>query len=256
MHTQHLARNAIHAAKCLGGAATAESEDDSMAAESAAIERGIRPVEIARAIASTTTSSKEVMLRHMRAEWSLFAQKPSVYMIAKDLATSQTLTDIKNNEALGLVRPAVFDELQKLRADETRFRALILGLRAQTTIRERDSIAERLEILLEDYQDDYGRSLDAESLRTFIALLLQHPQLRRPAITAAENGNLFVEWKTEDRKRFLGLQMLPMNQARFVAFRPDAKHPHLRNSSSGVTSIDQLFADLASYDILAWALVV
>lgn len=252
IHAQSLARKAIHAAKCLG--ATDDFEVDSMA-ECAAVERGIRPVEIVRATASTTTSSMGVMLRDMHADWSVLGHNVAVYSVrAKDFTASPTFTGIKNNESLSVVRQAVFDELQKLRADETRFRAVIRELRAQTTISERESIAKRLEVLLEDYQNDYGRSLNAESLRTFVALLLQHPQLRRPAITAAENGNLFVEWKTEDRKRFLGLQMLPMNQVRFVAFRPDAKHPHLRNSTSGITSVEQLFADLASYNILGWTL--
>jgi hypothetical protein len=251
--TQSLAHKAIHAAKCLSAAD--DFEFDSMTAEYAAVGSGIRPVEIGRATASTTTSSSVGLLREMHADWPQLGH--TVYLVsAKDFTTSPTFTESKNNEALSLVRLAVFDELQRLRADDTRFRAVIRELRTQTAIRERESIANRLEVLLEDFQDDYGRSLNVESLRTFVALLSLHPELRRPAITAAENGNLFAEWKTQDGKRFLGLQMLPMNQVRFVAFRPDAKHSHLRNHSSGVTSVDQLFADLASYDILAWALAV
>lgn len=163
------------------------------------------------------------------------------------------ITNNKHERLPSSPQLAVFDELEKLRADETRFRAGVAELRAMTTVRERESIAQRLENLLADFRDDYGRCLDTESLRTLIALLVLHPALKRPFITATEKGFLFSEWRSEDQKRLLSLQMLPAHRVRFVAYQPATTYPHLRKHSSGVTSVEELFSDLASYDILAWA---
>lgn len=251
---QSLAYSAINASKCLGF--PWGQDVGSGVAENLAVGPDIRSVEILRATAGTATPGSVLILRGMSANTTLINHYALDYLMSgKGAVALLSVPDEKHNEILGYPKLAVFDELQKLRADETRFRAVLRDLRSLTSVRERESIVKRLEALLEDFQDDYGRCLDTESLRTFVALLSLYPELRRPVITAAENGNLFAEWKTEDGKRFLGLQMLPMHQVRFVAFRPDAKYSQLRNHSSGVTSVDQLFTDLASYDVLAWARV-
>lgn len=244
---QALAHGAINAGRYFNSACL---DDDSRVVGNPAVGRDIRLVEIVGATANTNTSSSEMTSRDMLGDQAHIADP-----LVKDFPKSLMLTDSKYNEIPDYARLAVFDGLQKLRADETRFRAVLRELQTLTTIREGAPIVKRLEVLLQDFQDDYGRCLDTESLRTFIALLSLHPNLRRPVITAADNGNLFAEWKSEDGKRFLGLQMLPIRQIRFVAFRPDAKYPQLRNHSSGITPADQLFTDLASYDVLAWARV-
>ena len=176
-------------------------------------------------------------------------------VVMVEIKSASTLTNRKYEEKLGSVSFSAFDELQKIRADDTRFRGALRELLTLTNIHEIEAIAKRLEILLEDFQGDYGRCLSTESLRSLIALLSLHPMLRRPMITASENGNLSVEWKSEDGRQFLGLQMLPMRQIRFFTFRPDAKFSTLRKHLSGLTSVDELFSDLASYDILSWICV-
>ncbi len=215
----------------------------------------IQPVEIVQAISSTTTPlaglSHEMLNAWLQGK-SRGECRAVVVLGVRELGISPAYTGSRKDELFTHEGLAVFDELQKLRADETPFRAVLRQLQAQASIRAREAIAERLEILLEDFQDDYGRSLNPESMKTLLALLTLHPDLKRPTITAAENGNLFVEWKSEDKTRFLGLQLLPMHQVRFVAYCPDARNPHLRKHSSGVTSVDQLFVDLASYDVLSW----
>lgn len=254
-HEQSLAYSAINASKCLGF--SWGQDVGSEVAKNLAAGPDIQSIEILSATAGTATPKMVLILRDIPANTKLISHYASDYlkMSGTDAVTLLPVTDIKHNEILGYPKLAVFDELQKLRADETRFRAVLRDLRSLTAVREQETIVKRLEALLEDFQDDYGRCLDTESLRTFVALLSLYPELRRPVITAAENGNLFAEWKTEDGKRFLGLQLLPMHQVRFVAFRPDTKYSQLRNHSSGITSVDQLFTDLASYDILAWARV-
>lgn len=208
----------------------------------------IRSVEIPRAT-SVTSTSQWIMVSGNTTNVLL----PDIIMKLKEIVVSNSITDNSYNENLCHPTLAVFDELQKIRADDTRFQTVLSHFQSLTNVRERESIAMRLESLLGDFQDDYGRCLDAESMRTFVALYSLHPELGRPVITAAENGILFAEWKTNDGKQFIGLEMLPTHQVRFVAFRPDAKYPQLRNCTSGITSVEQLHIDLASYDILAWA---
>lgn len=236
-------------------------EDEVTSTGWGAINRDVRPMEIHRTLTSTTASSASLSAHNVLSAWlqrgkshaKHYGQPVVRWVGVKEFAISSAYTDSRKDELVGYERVPVFDELQTLRADEAPFRIVLRQLEAQTAIRARESIAERLEGLLEDFQEDCSRSLNPESLRTFLTLLIQHPDLKRPSITAADSGNLVVEWKSEDKMRFLGLQMLPMHQVRFVAYSPDARNPHFKKHSSGVTSVDQLFVDLASYDVLSWA---
>lgn len=254
---QALAHRAINAGTF---PSAAWEDDDSLAIESLTAERGVRSMEIIRTATSATNTKtisrdvlgRQVFVRLLPSHYLRHDRYPRADV--KDFVTPTTLTDSTPNENNSNWL-AVFDELRNLRADETRFREALCELRSMENVREGEAIAKRLEALLDDFQDDYGRCLDTESLRTFIALLSLHPELKRPVITAAENGNLFAEWKSEDGKRFLGLQLLPMLQVQFVTFQPNAKYSQLRNHSSGITSVDQVFMDTASYNILAWACV-
>ncbi len=244
---QSLAQNEINANKLLGY--YWDQHVDSATYEYPATGADILRVDIPRATAVNTASQLKISDYTTTNSYS----EPDYIMKLRELLFWRPSTDIKHNEILGHPTLDVFEELQKIRADETHFRSLLRDIPSLTDVRERESIAIRLEALLGDFQDDYGRCLDAESLRTFVTLFSLHPELSKPIITAAENGNLFAEWKAEDGKRFLGLQMLPTHQVRFVAIRPHAKYPQLRNYNSGVTSVEQLFTDLDSYDILSWA---
>lgn len=262
MREHSLAHKARCAERYLGF--TSDLEDESTSTGWGAIGHDIQPMEIPHTLTSTAVSSAGLSLHDVLSPWSQRGKsrakcygQPVVHVVGlKKFALSPAYTDSKRDELFGYERLAVFDELQELRADEAPFRVVLQQLHAQTAIRAKESIAERLETLLEDFQEDYGRSLNPESLRSFLALLIQHPDLKRPLITAAESGNLIVEWRSEDKARFLGLQILPMHQVRYVAYRPDGRNPHLKNHSSGVTSVDYLFVDLASYDVLSWARLV
>jgi hypothetical protein len=148
---------------------------------------------------------------------------------------------------------AAFEELARVRADTSNFLKAICLLRNAELITEREALADRLTVLLQDYQDDYGQSLDAESLHTFIAFVSFYPELKRPIITATPDGNLFAEWKGDEGSRYLGVQFLPTRQVRYVAIRPNPQHPQHRIRSSGVITTDQLLAEIPSHNIGDWA---
>lgn len=147
----------------------------------------------------------------------------------------------------------VFDELDRVRADDRPFLKVVGDLRNAPTIPERDALADRLEGLLQAYLEDYGQALDAESLRTFMAFVSHHPELKRPVITATPDGNLFAEWKGDKGRRYLGVQFLPTRQVRYVAIRPNPRHAPYRIRSSGLVTVDQLLAEITSYDVTDWA---
>lgn len=173
--------------------------------------------------------------------------RASDLMKEKEAAVWYPDTSFKQSGALD----TVFYELRKSREED--FQVELYRLRNLADVQARVVIAERLETLLEDFQDEYDHCLDLESLRLFVSLLSLNPQLKRPIITATESGCLVVEWKSEDKTKFLGLQMLSIHKVRFVAFRPSEKNPQLRKHVSGETSVNELFSDLVSYNIKAWA---
>lgn len=148
---------------------------------------------------------------------------------------------------------AAFEDLEKVRADNRTFLKVVAEVRDSKTIPESAALADRLKVLLDAYYDDYGQTLDAESLRTFVSFVSLHPELRRPIITATPDGNLFAEWKGNDGIHYLGLQFLPSRQVRYVAVRPNPKHNHYRIRSSGLVTPDQLVAEIAGHRVLDWA---
>lgn len=247
-HAQSLELRAIHASKFLGS--FQGWNEGTMFVESLKSRHDIQTVEIS--FTPTITSGVIAGIGSMSAGVIRALQNPSsghpFYKMGNVLLST---TGIERNEIANY--PAAFDELHELRTDKTKFLAALKDLKSQVAIHERESIVHRLETLLVDFQDDYDRALDANSLRTLIALLSLYPKLKRPSITADENGNLFAEWKSEDGKRSLGLLILPMRQVRFVAFRPDTLSPMRKKYVSGLSSVEELFTDLASYDILSWA---
>lgn len=148
---------------------------------------------------------------------------------------------------------AAFEDLARVRADNRSFLKVICLLRNLELIPEKEVLADRLTGLLHDYQDDYGQSLDAESLHTFIAFVSFHPNLKRPIITATPDGNLFAEWKADEGRRYLGVQFLPTRQVRYVAIRPNPEHPQLRIRTSGVATTNHLLAEIPTHNVGDWA---
>lgn len=147
---------------------------------------------------------------------------------------------------------AAFEELARVRADDRNFLKVVGDLRNAKTIPENEALSDRLEALLRAYQEDYGQSLDAESLRTFMSFVSHHPELKRPIITATPDGNLFAEWKGDEGRRYLGVQFLPTRQVRYVAIRPNPQHVQCIRSS-GLVTADQLLAEIASHNVADWA---
>lgn len=152
-----------------------------------------------------------------------------------------------------VAQSTAFEDLAKVRADDRNFLKVLRSLRNSELILEKEVLAERLTVLLHDYQDDYGQSLDAESLNTFIAFVSFHPELKRPIITATPDGNLFAEWKGDEGRRYLGVQFLPTRQVRYVAIRPNPQHPQLRIRTSGIVTTDQLLAEISIHNVSDWA---
>lgn len=171
---------------------------------------------------------------------------------SKKQFTLYTTATSSPSEPLSVSRGA-FEELAKTRANASSFLRAIDDLRHTVIIHDRELIANRLKELLVDYQEDYGQSLDAESLRTFITFMASHPELRRPILTATPEGNLFGEWKDQGRTRYVGVHFLPTRQVRYVAYRPNPLYPHQRARTSGLITADLLLKELNAYEILSWA---
>ena len=259
---QSLARKAIHARKWMGARSWGDEYDTYASSGTAATTEDIKTIDFSQAavvgsgtqlpgffiIQSSGAEAHDVLSIGSDGITGYWANIASTYSKA-----GIESADIKFVDIPRLGKSDLFRELQKHRADQTRFREQLSRLYSLTNVRERGSIAGRIDELLGDFQSDYGRSLNTESLQTFIELLSLNPGLKRPVITALDNGNLLAEWRSEDKSHYLGAQMLATHQVRFVAIRPDVKRPHLRIHSSGVTSVDELISDLASYNILSWA---
>lgn len=123
---------------------------------------------------------------------------------------------------------------------------------AQASLQGHASIAERIEILFADFQDNDCRGIATDSLNTFLALFSSHPTLANPALSVNENGNMMARWEAKAKRMSLQLEFLAHGQLRFHAMYAKPGTTSLPNQLTGTTTLDHLFSELAHYHSLAW----
>lgn len=152
------------------------------------------------------------------------------------------------------VAQTAFQELDCLRANDKEVRQLIGRIRNEIDADERELIARRLEVLQEGYREENnGRALSADSLRSFVAFLLTASGLKRPSLSATSEGYLYGRWKG-DEGRLLSVQFLPASGASFVLFHPNSVRPSKMSRQYGMTTADALMAEvIIPNQVLLWA---
>ena len=76
--------------------------------------------------------------------------------------------------------------------------------------------------------------------------------LKYPNISLTPDDNIYTSWSDEQNKLFSVLFLPNREDARFVIFKPNNRHPKRQIRISGTVTTDILIETVESYNILDW----
>jgi hypothetical protein len=140
-----------------------------------------------------------------------------------------------------------------LKSEEEQVEELILQIKRLRSIPYNDNLADKLITLFNDAkeEDPFSLGISAESLRNFISFLLSHTNLRCPTISLTPDYHIYASWRSQQNQLF-SVHFLPNNDARFVIFNPNNRHPEKLTRISGVSTTDILMETLIPHHIEEW----
>ncbi len=151
-----------------------------------------------------------------------------------------------------------FTQLDLLENEEEKIVNLIFLIRRSHSILYREKLTNRLFTLFKDAKEDHPDcpGIAANSLINFIKLLQLHPNLKYPSISLTPDNNIYASWREKQNRiyRVFSVHLLPNEDARFVIFKPNYKHPNQQIRISGTTTTDILIETVLPYGVDDWIL--
>lgn len=147
-----------------------------------------------------------------------------------------------------------FTQADLLDNEEDQTQDLIFRIRTLTPISYREKLANRLLTLFNDAKEEDTASfgIAVDSLRNFYNFIHLHTNLKYPNISLTPDDNIYISWRNEHNRVFSVLFLPNGEDARFVIFKPNNRHPKLQIRISGTTTTDILLETVESYDVLDW----
>lgn len=147
-----------------------------------------------------------------------------------------------------------FTQTDLLNNEEDQVQELIFQIRKSLPICYRESLANRILTLFNDAKEEDSASLGIAvgSLRNFYNFLRLHTNLKYPNISLTPDGNIYTSWRDEQNKLFSVLFLPNREDARFVIFKPNNRHPKRQIRISGTVTTDILIETVKTYKILDW----
>ncbi len=169
------------------------------------------------------------------------------------------LTAIEQEGYESLLRPwserkDPFTQADLLDNEEDQTQDLIFRIRTLTPISYREKLANRLLALFNDAKEEDPASfgIAVDSLRNFYNFIHLHTNLKYPNISLTPDDNIYISWRGEHNKVFSVLFLPNGEDARFVIFKPNNRHPKLQIRISGTATTDILIETVKPYDVLDW----
>jgi len=147
-----------------------------------------------------------------------------------------------------------FTQTDLLNNEEDQVQELIFRIRKSISIRYHESLANRLLTLFNDAKEEDSASLGIAvgSLRNFYNFLYLHTNLKYPNISLTPDDNIYISWRDEQNKLFSVLFLPNREDARFVIFKPNNRHPKRQIRISGTATTDILIETVEPYNVLDW----
>ena len=147
-----------------------------------------------------------------------------------------------------------FTQADLLNNEEDQVQELIFRIRKSRSIPYHESLANRLLTLFNDAKEEDSASLGIAvgSLRNFYNFLYLHTNLKYPNISLTPDDNIYTSWRDEQNKVFSVLFLPNGEDARFVIFKPNNRHPKRQIRISGTATTDILIETVEPYNVLDW----
>ncbi len=140
-----------------------------------------------------------------------------------------------------------------LKSEENQVQELIFRIKKSLSISYQERLANRLLTLFKDAKEEDPDcvGISAESLQNFFNFLQFHSKIKCPTISLTPDYNIYSSWRNEQNRVF-SIHFLPDGEARFVIFKPNARHPKRKIRIFGVATTDVLMETVAPHDIEDW----
>lgn len=137
--------------------------------------------------------------------------------------------------------------------EENHIQESIFQLKRSISIRHRSNLANKLLTLFNDAkeEDPCSIGISSKSLQNFINFIHLNSNLKCPTISLTPEYNIYASWRSKQKQLF-GVHFLPNDDARFVIFKPNNRHPERIIRISGIVSIDTLMETTMHYHINEW----
>lgn len=182
--------------------------------------------------------------------WQHIAQKgkyrntPTVNQEEQDISISNWYRD-KNP----------FTQSDLLDIAEDHVKDLIQWIQTLSSIPYNKRLANRIITLFKDAKEEEPDStgIMVGSLRNFYNFLCLYPNLSYPIVSLTPDYNIYVSWRSKKPYRVFSIHFLPNGEnARFVIFKPNDRHPNQKIRISGGTTTDFLKQTVEPHGIWDW----
>lgn len=149
----------------------------------------------------------------------------------------------------------VFGSLDSQGDRHQRIKKIVQHIRKALALKDRDRIANRIEVLEEARLEelDYGdRPLSPKSLEAFESFLKREPCLKYPILTLSPDGFVFAEWEAAPNQYFAVKFLGTNDDVRYVIFAPKPGYPDKRLRTSGDATVDTLMSYAESHGVRNW----
>ena len=146
-----------------------------------------------------------------------------------------------------------FTQEDLLDSTEDQIQEYIFRIRALPAFPYKESLASRLLTLFnyEKEEDPVSIGIAVGSLRNFYNFLRLNPHLKNPVISLTPDNNIYASWRSEQNQVF-SIHFLANDDARFVIFKPNDRHPERQMRISGTATTDILMETVVPYGVLDW----
>ena len=157
----------------------------------------------------------------------------------------------------GLAQPADTDApapSESLVPESGEIPELILWAGRNSLLAYREQLAERLETLVGQREEEIANGLEpasVESLRQLLRFLIRGRHLRRPGVVITPRGNFRARWR-ESRTQFFAAELFPNGRAKWVLFCPDSCDSGQTARTSGIQSADSLLRSAEDLGAFEW----
>lgn len=147
-----------------------------------------------------------------------------------------------------------FQTIDERRSEADKVSELIELIRSSAELPFAERLARRLEELVDIAREEAPdqSEMSSNSLRAFMRLLRDHPDLSEPGVVLTPSGNILAEWRAAPNK-LCAAEFVSDARVNYVVFAPNTRDPHETSRITGVgLPVESLLSAIQPHGADAW----